>query len=168
MSPFGIKGDGQPFRLRRPLFRRLGAVDLTVGIVGHDGIVVMPFRLGELIDGDDTRVHYRVVEVEHRVGVGADLIVAAGQVSGSATVDGFLDGRVHKWERAVAAPVHNLQLMLLQDDACGREQLHVQDFAVRLGNACIVGHVGGIPDGLALVVGSIVEVQINTLLRTHP
>ena len=66
----------------------------------------------------------------------------------------------------MTSPVLYLQLVLLDDDARGREQLDVEDAAGWGGDAHVVGDVGRVVDGLALEVGRIVEVEIDALLRT--
>ena len=67
----------------------------------------------------------------------------------------------------MTATVLNAKLLLLQDDTRRREQLDVKDTARRLGHTIVIGDVGGIPDGLALEVGGVVEVEPDTLLRTE-
>lgn len=67
----------------------------------------------------------------------------------------------------MAAAVNNLQLLLAQYHARGREQFHVKCFAVGYIAGGGIEHGGAEPNGLALEVGGVVEMQVHLLLRAQ-
>ena len=120
---------------------------LTEEVAGHPAVVeqfVVLAPIGVLRDA----------EVHHPTGVGAQFIVAGIE-------------RVTQLEVAVAITlVSDDQVLTLDDKAVGRDELHIEDMA-HISIAQVVGtyHIGLVPDGVALEVTGIVEVQIHLLLH---
>ena len=126
----------------------------------------MSLLLGRPIDGDDAREDARLVEVQLRTGVGTYLVVAAGIGHDAAQGHSCFHARIDQREGAVTASVHNPKLLLFQHHARRRQQLDVEHLAGCLSARNGTHHVRGKPDGLALEVGGVVEMQIDLLLRT--
>ena len=137
-------------------------------IVGiHLRIAVVAFFLGGFVYGQYAGEAAVRVEVEHGAGVGSHFVVAAGVAQYAALGVGFVDGGVHQGEGAVAAAVCHLQLLLAEHHACGGEQFDVEYLAVGYAAVGGVEHGGAEPDGLALEVGGVVEVEVYLLLRAE-
>ena len=121
--------------------------ELTEEVAGHL-LVIEVFAILATV------VMFRHTEIEHPTGVGAELIIAG--------IERILQSKV-----SVAVAVgRDDDVLTLHDKTIWREQFDIKDMA-HVGVAEIVGphHVGLVPDGIALVIAIVVEVEVDFLLN---
>ena len=138
-------------RLRGP---QGGSVGVLVGS-GHDELAARHAAFGLPEHGDYARIDRRGVPIEHCPCVGAYLVIPA------------LHRLLVEFERAVGLPVvGNAQFLAAHHVAGGVEQFDVEHPAeVRGPERGGVNDIGVEPDGLALDVGVIVEMQVDLFAR---
>ena len=145
----------------------LGAFDAATLVDVHLRIGIVALLLGSLVYGEDAGEAAMSVEVEHGAGVGSHFVVSAGVAQHTALGIGLLDRGIYQGQRAVAAAIDHLELLLTQYHSRRREQLYVEHLAIGHGTLGSLRHMGAKPYGLSLEVGGVVKVKVDLLLRTQ-
>ena len=155
---------GEELQLEVLRFFGLGAFNAASLVYIHLWIGVVALLLRGFVYGEHSGEATVGIEVEHGAGVGPHLIVAAGVAQHATLGVGLIDRSVYQRQRAVAAAIDHLQLLLAQHHACRREQLHVEHLAIGHGALGGLHYRSAEPDGLTLEVGGIVKVQVHLFL----